>query len=219
MNILIVIDNNWDNFSIIYKRLKSLQSDCNINFCYGQNMQAISNICNKLMLHLFRRSLVDDKLTESFNEIVKFMDICIIFHNFIEYNTMSSYTLNLCLYNNIPFYVFSQHTDEYFFNLEINKMKFKNCIKCIQKPSIPRKLNEIKEIDISFEIYKKYSIPKSIDDIIKKIRTNYDKSKNDKKENSIIVLSKKEMRHAKEISYLEYIQNRKKWMKNITPKS
>jgi len=219
MNILIVTDCNWDNFGIVQKKLKSLHSDCNINFCYGPNMKAISNLCTQLMLRLFRRSLIEDKLTKSMNEIIKFMDVCIIFHNFIEYNTMSSYVMEVCLQNNIPFYIFSEHTQDYFFNFEINKMKFKSCLKKIPEICIPRKLHEIKEIDTSFEICKPDMTPNSIDDIIKKLRKSYSKIEDDKKEKSIAALSKKETRFAKEISYLEYIQNKKKWIKSITPKS
>ena len=71
MNILVVVDNDWDNFSIVHKRFGSIPHSCNINFCYGPKMQAISNMCSQHMLHLFRRSLVEDKLKESMNEIVK----------------------------------------------------------------------------------------------------------------------------------------------------
>jgi len=219
MNILIVTDCNWDNFGIVHKRLKSIQLECNINFCYGPNMQAISNLCSQLMLHLFRRSLIEHKLAKSMNEIIKFMDVCIIFHNFIEYNTMSSYVMEVCLKNNIPFYVFSEHTQNYFFNLEINKMKFKSCLKKMQIESIPRKLQEIKEIDKSFEICKPVTIPSSMDDIIKKIKVGYSKIEDEKKEKSIVVLSKQEMKSAREVSYLEYIKNKKKWIKNVNPKS
>jgi hypothetical protein len=219
MNILIVTDCNWNNFGIVHKRLKSLQSDCNINFCYGPNMQAISNLCAQLMLHLFRRSLIEDKLTKSMNEIVKFMDVCIIFHNFLEYNTMSSYVMEVCLHNNIPFYVFSEHNQDYFFNLELNKMKFKSSIKTINVSGIPRKLHEIKEIDTTFEICKPIVVPSSITDIVKKLRRSYSKIEDDKKEKSTVILSKQEMRSAKELSYLEYIKNKKKWMKNVMPKS
>jgi len=219
MNTLVITDNSWDNYGSIYKRFTYIPSDHRVNFCYGPKMQPISNICSQNMLHLCRRSIVKDKLTESMNEIVKFMDYCIIFHNFIEYNTASSYVIKLCIKNDIPFFIFSEHTSEFFANNEKTSLKFKNYLKQIPLPSSPRVLRTVIEIDITFEIYKYDSTPNSIEDVIENIRKGYDKIEACRRECSTINIAKKEKRYTKELSYLEYMTSKQKWMKGIIPRS
>ena len=54
-------------------------------------------------------------------------------HNFVEYNTLSSYIIEICNINNIPYFIFSEHCNDFFYNGEyITSKKFKNCVKEIE---------------------------------------------------------------------------------------
>lgn len=189
MNVLVINDHSWDNFAIVSKRLNSKYIDPThkINYFYGKSMKYISNICNQNMLQLHRRPIINKNMKEIIEDTLRFTKFCIIFHNFIEYNTLSSLFINLCEKNQIPFFVFSEHCERFYFNGEYNiHDKFKNILKQIN-------FNE-KYINIEIPQYIIYSevkqCPKNIEDLIINIRTKYKQIKDHKESKSIIYLAK-----------------------------
>ena len=122
MNLFIVEDINWDNFAIVSKYISNnyLSDDVNINHVYGKKLPVINNICNKQMFRILRRSINNEKPCESIYEIIKNIDICIVFHNFIEYDTLSSFVIDTCKENNKPCILYLRYlspfvTNEIFF--------------------------------------------------------------------------------------------------------
>jgi hypothetical protein len=124
----IVTDNSWDNYAKIIRRVNNDSLKINkINFFYGKNMKFINELCIKNNFNLFRRSFEDIKA------VLMYSKFCIIFHNFVEYNTLSSYIIEICNLNNIPYFIFSEHCNDFYYNGEyITSKKFKNCVKEIK---------------------------------------------------------------------------------------
>ena len=134
MSVTVVTDNSWDNYAKIIRRLnkKSLMNE-NINFFYGKNMKFINNLCTKNNLKLFRRTLSDKNFKENVKDVLMYTKFCIIFHNFVEEFTLSSYIIELCKCNSIPYFTISDDCDEFYYNDEhIMSRKFKNCVKEIE---------------------------------------------------------------------------------------
>jgi ribosomal protein L7Ae-like RNA K-turn-binding protein len=188
MNILVINDHSWDNFAIISKRLNSncIDPDHKINYFYGKSMKYISNICNKNMLQLHRRQLIEQNIEEIIEDTLMFTKFCIIFHNFIEYNTLSSLFINLCKKNKIPYFIFSEHCERFYFNGEYNTTdKFKKIVKQI--------IFDKKVMNIEIPEYVMYSQVKScqknMKEIINNIRTKYKQINENKESKSIIYVS------------------------------
>ena len=102
MSCFITTDNNWDNYPIIEKRIKKLKDDIMINACYGKTLPIIDNICSKYNKRIFRRTLKDNQEIKDLCDILVNCSFCIVFTDFIEYNTLSSITIKICIDNNIP---------------------------------------------------------------------------------------------------------------------
>lgn len=185
MNVLVINDISWDNFAIVSKRLNpsSIGSEYRINYFYGKHMSYINNICQQNNLHLIRRSLFEENTKKSIEESLKSVRFCIIFHNFIEYNTISSLYIELCNKNNIPYFIVSEHCERFFLNGEyMAESKFKSCVK---------KINfEYKQIiveippEINFRSAK--SCAKKIEDIKNNLRKSYGVLKEKKESRKII---------------------------------
>lgn len=189
MNILVINDHSWDNFAIVSKRLnpKCINPTHKINCFYGKYMKYISNICNQNMLQLHRRQLIEQNIEEIIEDTLMFTKFCIIFHNFIEYNTLSSLFINLCKKNKVPYFIFSEHCDRFYFNGEYNTSdKFKKIVKQIN-------FNE-KVINVEIPKCIMYSevktYPKNMEDVISNIRTKYKQMNADKESKSIIYIEK-----------------------------
>lgn len=223
MNIVVVNDYNWDNFAIVSKRLNTQYIDPmhRINYFYGKHMESISNICNQNMLHLIRQPLFKDKICNILKESLRTVKFCIIFHNFLEYNTISSLYINICNKNFIPYFIFSEHCNNFYFNGKITNEKFKTCIRQIE--TVPDRILNI-EIPFEIEFIKEKTCPKNIQDVINNIRTKYKLLQNDKKSRQVvydedIVKERKQiLKSKKELSYIKYMENKKKWIKEIIPK-
>ena len=224
MNVLIVNDLSWDNFAIVARRLtsKCINPNHRINYFYGKDMLYITNICNQNLFTLIRRPLVEENLKELILDSLKYTKFCIIFHNFIEYNTLSSFIIQICNENNIPYFVFSEHCDNFYFNGEyINDSKFKNTVRTISFTE--------KQIDFcipKFLIldYKK-TCPKNIKEVVNNLRTRYQCIKDEKNSKKILLIEDaiKERRKIdksdKELKYLDFMTNKKKWIKDTVLKS
>ena len=83
MKIFIITDVSWDNEHIINKRFKKLSPDDVIHTIYSKNIKIINKYCSLNTLHLIRRSNNDIRV--SICEILNFCDVCLMFHNFIQY--------------------------------------------------------------------------------------------------------------------------------------
>ncbi len=209
MNCFIVCDNNWDNVPIISKRIKTLPEDITIHCCYGKKLYIIERICCNQMKHIIRRSLIKDKEIENLYEIIKYMDICLVFSDLIEYNSLSDIIIKICVDNNIPLFTFNNFTTEYMYNLEKTDIKFNKKIKSLNVEVKPR------TIKINTELIYENTMslnPISIENVIDDLRTSYENIKMHKKNNSIVSLDSKS---SKEYSYLEYMNNKKKWLKSM----
>lgn len=213
MNILVVCDTSWDNYAEMSRRLTSKNIDPNhrINIFYGKQMRHISKICNKNMLQIFRKSLNAKTNVEEMCNQLKFTKCCIIFHNFTEYNTMSGLCIKMCEKNQIPYFIFSEHTSDFFYNGE-QVSKFKKCMKCVPEIS-ERDVQFIPDFEISLpgiqSTEKDYSIA------VQKLRNSYKSIEDNKAKKSIIYIDNKT---PKQYSYIEYLANKKKWLKEVIPK-
>jgi len=192
MNIFVVIDNNWDNYAIItkYISLDYMPEDVKINHVYGKHLKNISKICNQKMIHLYRRN-VDPKFPlMSYYEIIKNMNICIIFHNFIEYNTQSSFVIEVCQQNSIPYIIISEHNKKCYLNGEVCEGKFKNALKLAINSEYNRSdfrfiKGDTEYTNLFIDIVKD---EKTIPELKKNIKRCYDRLKDYQSNNSIIYI-------------------------------
>ena len=83
---------------------------------------------------LVRQQIDKQNIKEICVRILTHTKYCIIFHNFIEYNTISKLVIDICEENLIPYFIFSEHCEKFYFNgVYIEDLKFKKCIKnCIK---------------------------------------------------------------------------------------
>ena len=224
MNILLLTDENWDNFAIIKKRISYLEENTRVNVLYTKKTQVISNMCAENMLHILRRSINQKEKEEDLMNLLKIMDYVIIFHNFTEYNNPCSFIREACELNKIPIFIFSEafsgflHNDNYF------SSKFKKCISEINKTNVAKIL---KIPSIKIENYSEFIESKTIENVINGIRNNYNTINNiketksikflyDRNENKCIKQIKKQ---EKEMAYLDYSRSKSKWIKEVIPKS
>lgn len=214
MNILVVCDTSWDNYAVMSRRLTSkyIDPEHRINIFYGEQMKHISKICNQNMLQIFRKSLNSNTLIKDLRNQMKFTKLCIIFHNFTEYNTMPEVCIKMCEKNTIPYFIFSEHTDDFLYNGE-QMSKFRKCMLSVPEFSERKQI----EFDEDFEI----SFPRRADNIkdyssaVQKLRNSYKCIDENKCKKSIVYIDNKT---PKQYSYLEYVANKKKWMKEVIPR-
>jgi hypothetical protein len=187
VNIAVVTDKSWDNVAKIMRRIdnKCINTNHRINLFYGKNLKMLQNVCNKKGYTVFRRSICNENYNSDIKNVLDHTKFCIIFHNFIEYNTISGCIIELCKLNCIPYFIISEHTDSYYFNGEyIHLKKFKNCIKELHH--LPR--NTI----VSLE-FNPFEIPESDSDLdpedsIEKFNETYMYLEELKKTNRTILL-------------------------------
>ena len=222
MNCFLITDLSWDNENTIKRRLCKLDKDIKIHSPYSNNIQTIAKVCDQNLLNLYRRSIIDNKNKESIMKILEVVDFCMIFHNFIEYNTITNYTIELCKKNSIPYFIFSEHTTEYFYNEEfVTTESFK---KKSNKFTKIKNIRIIKDLDFDYEINNVVNkAPNSITAVIEDLRSKH-KELEDKKNNKSIVLlydktakkgRKEEHKTMKDIAYLDYMNNKMRYIKSI----
>ena len=196
----IVTDNSWDNYAKIIRRVNNKSLKINkINFFYGKNMKFINKLCIKNEFDLFRRSISDKNFIEDIKAVLIYSKFCIIFHNFVEYNTLSSYVIEICNLNKIPYFIFSEHCDDFYYNGEyITSKKFKNLVKEIEYNK--REINVIPEYYPEFNKESKQKTKESEEKeseekeskekkSITKFFENYESIQSSKKSNRIIFIN------------------------------
>lgn len=185
VNITVVTDNSWDNVSKIMRRIdsKCIKTTHRINLFYGKNMQMLQNVCIKKGFTVFRRSTSDESYNSDIKNVLDYTKFCIIFHNFTEYNTISRSIIDLCELNCIPYFIFSEHTDNYYFNGEyIHSKKFKNCIKEINLS--PRNTT----VSLEFNPFTLQEITSDPEDSAEKFNDNYAYIEEVKRMNRIVLI-------------------------------
>ena len=185
VNITVVTDNSWDNVSKIMRRIdsKCIKTTHRINLFYGKNMKMLQNVCIKKGFTVFRRSTSDESYNSDIKNVLDYTKFCIIFHNFTEYNTISRSIIDLCELNCIPYFIFSEHTDNYYFNGEyIHSKKFKNCIKEINLS--PRNTT----VYLEFNPFTLQEITSEPEDSAEKFNDNYTYIEEVKRMNRIVLI-------------------------------
>lgn len=183
LNCLLVTDYNWDNTGLISKRLSYLSENVRINLFHTSQRASIIKLCNNHNLCVFRRS--DD------SELLKILGcihFCMIFTDFIEYNTHSSFVINACSKNNIPYVIFSNITSSYFYNGEICENKFKKTVSKLEQLEMYCSIDE--KIDygelVKYNKYKNKSL--DMDKITDNLRTAYANITLEREKKSIILI-------------------------------
>lgn len=192
MNIFVSSDNNWDNYALItkYISLDYMPEDVKINHVYGKHLQHISKICNQKMIHLYRRSVDPEFPAMSYYNIIKNMNVCIIFHNFTEYNTPSSFVIDACKKNNIQFIIISEHNKKCYLNGDVYDGKFKNALKIAinsQSNSLDFKCieNDYEYTNLFINVVKD---KKPVRELRENLKRCYDRLKDYQSNNSIIYI-------------------------------
>lgn len=215
MNVLVVYDTSWDNLAEISRRLTSKNIDPNhrINIFYGKQSKHLNTICNKNMLQIFRKCINTKQFLEDLRIQLQFTKFCIIFHNFTEYNTISSVIIKICEENEIPYFIFSEHNDDFFFNGELTSARFKKCV--LEIPDITKRVEVSCNIDFEIAFATETNSAKDYSQIVQKLRNCYRSIDESKAKKSIIFIDNKT---PKQYSYLEYMANKKKWIKEVIPR-
>tara|TARA_B100000686_G_C16445590_1_gene789276 strand:- start:149 stop:649 length:501 start_codon:yes stop_codon:yes gene_type:complete len=165
--------------------------------------------------------MIKGKEKEIIEDSLKCIKFCLIFHNFIEYNTVSLLYIQLCIKNKIPYFIFSEHTDNFYLNGEyIQDIKFKTCVR---KLEIAKRFPVV-EIPNEICINQEKTCPKNIQEIVNNLRSRYQVLKEEKDSKKIIYNEeivkerKKITKSGKEMSYLDFMAGKKKWLKETIPK-
>lgn len=186
VNITVVTDESWDNVAKIMRRIddKCIKTSHRINIFYGKNMKMLQNVCIRKGFTVFRRSTSNETYNSDIKNVLDYTKFCIIFHNFTEYNTISSCMIELCKLNCIPYFIISEHADSYYFNGEyIHSKKFKNCVKEIQLS--PRDTI----VSLEFNPFKISNSDPDPENSVEKFMENYDYLQELKKTNRTILIA------------------------------
>ena len=181
INCLLITDYNWDSMGLISKRLSYLSEDVAVNLLYSPQRPAIIKICNTNDINVFRRSETDKV------KMMNSIDFCMIFTDFLEYNTNSDFFTDICSRNNIPYFTFSNSNEMYYLNGELCKNKFKKALMKILETKSRNKVDEslvYKEV----ESYKRPKKETSIEEVSEKLRNAYFMVTSNKEKRSIVVI-------------------------------
>ena len=228
-NILIVSDLSWDNYALVNKKLKKIDSEnFRVHLLYTRNL-LLNNCCKTNELYCLRHS--GKNLFAICQNFIKIIDICIIFSNNIEYLNSSQLLKSICEYTRIPYILVSEHSRELDYYSFDNK--FKTFKKLINNVNIST--NEVhrdllltdffsKEEIILYNENFNFKINKDLflsDEILTKLRFKYDSIRAEKKSKSIKLLydkselkkEKQSRRCFKEYKQLEFGNNRLNYYK------
>jgi hypothetical protein len=191
MNVFVIEDDNWDNYAIISKYISKnyLPDNTRIHHVYGKHLPHVSKIIFDNDFDIYRRNIDKNKPEISFYEIIKNMKICIIFHNFIEYTTPSSFVIKVCEENKIPYIIISEHTRMCFLNGEIYEGKVKGALKKAADYEVFKKFNIVDDSE-EFNNLNNISFRelKTINEIKQVISSSYSKIETNRNNKSIILI-------------------------------
>ena len=171
MNICVLVDNSWDNVPILMRRLKKLSPDCKIHTIYSMKLKNIEISSRNCNIQVLRHSA--KTVSETISNILSFCDLCFLFHNFIEYNTPTSVTLELCKEHSIPCFIFPEYTKEYYFNDSLSTFSLSKNLKTVtRKERLP--------ISLSNELLNDTTVVKilpSMDEARESLKNSYEQNK------------------------------------------
>tara|TARA_B100000035_G_C20929994_1_gene522599 strand:- start:132 stop:686 length:555 start_codon:yes stop_codon:yes gene_type:complete len=150
IKILVTTDINWDSLPILLKCLKSIKIEATIYTVYGKTLQNISKACEKTNFALCRREINKKMPEKTLLELINICDMCITFHNFTEYNTISEFVINTCKDTNVPSFIFTEYIYSHYFNGLISSEKFRHQIKKISKREKTDKITSNYYINLNF---------------------------------------------------------------------
>lgn len=210
MNILVVTDVSWDNIPVINRRFRKISPDDTIHSVYYKGTNTLHNCCLENSLKFIRHS--KDTVQDSLCEILNFCDLCLVFHNFVEYNNASRFVINKCEEYKIPCFIFSENSRDfiYFYGEIPEGASFRNVYKKIQQ----RKRQTVEFTDEIIE--SRVSKPLDLEEAKKKLSDGYKDNEDIKKIRSIKLLydktslkSDKEAKKAvRQMSKLQFDNNR-----------
>jgi len=78
------------------------------------------------------------------------------------------------------------------------------------------KLNsaDIDKIDLNDN----YKVPREISQILNKLKNSYLNLEQEKEKKKIVVLNKNDIKQSKQLSYINYMNNKNKWIKEVFPR-
>ena len=104
-NIGIITDNNWDNFILIEKKLKKIDDEYfKIHSIYFKNIESIRRANNMTTLVIHN----SNQLICCIQKMFEFVDLWLIFTNYVEYLTPCHYIMNKCFEYNLNFIIISE---------------------------------------------------------------------------------------------------------------
>jgi hypothetical protein len=183
MNCFVVCDLNWDNVPIIIKRLSYLQEGTRVNVLYNKVTDTIVKNCHCKELDTARRTLRKNKETEDLVQILSVSDFCMVFTDFIEYNTSTRFVIDTADANNIPCFVFSNIIGDYILRGQTHDIKFKKMIKSLEKRE-----RKTLSYETKVEPINNSKVKKSYDEVVNTVRTKYSEIKEHKESHSIIIV-------------------------------
>jgi len=183
MNCFVVCDLNWDNVPIIIKRLSYLQEGTRVNVLYNKLTDTIVKNCHYKELDTTRRVLRKNKETEDLVQILSVSDFCMVFTDFIEFNTPARFVIDTADANNIPCFIFSNIVSDYILRGQTNETKFKKMIKSLEKRERKTLTCETKVDPINSSIVKK-----SYEGVVNTLRDKYSEIKEKRESRSIIIV-------------------------------
>lgn len=229
MNILVVTDNNWDNYQSLLKKISKFPEDSRIHTFYGQNLRQIVRVCNDTSKCLIRHALVSGKIKESILSTMKNIDVCVIFHDMIEFNSISGCIKKVCEDNIIPYVIVTNYTSNIYIGEELSDKKINRFIRTVDKTLSRNNLT----IDFDESIFTTGAIrhqPGSVNSIIENLRNGYSSIEDERKRKSIkpvqalydkdLKKSNKEItKQSKDLQYLNFMTQKTQWIKQMNPKT
>jgi len=220
INIGIVCDVTWDNYILVHNKFKKLSNEYyRIHLIYNKNLEMLCNCAYNNNLTIIRNSA--KTLSECVYNLLKICDFWIIFTNCIEYLTLPQLILNKCNEYNLKYIKISEKFDDFYsFN---NDKSFKKTINKLEK--CDNKLNieffNDSDYDNNYKIIKKELI--LTPDIVERVKNNYLKNNDNKKNNSIQLLydkdeykrNKQSIKQLKEYSTMVFVNNRRNYYKEL----
>ena len=220
INIGIVCDVSWDNYILVHNKLKKLSNEYHrIHLIYNKNLEMLCHCSYNNNLTVIRNSA--KTLSECVSNLLKICDFWIIFTNRIEYLTLPQLILNKCNEYNLKYVRISENFDDFYsFN---NDKSFKKTINNLEKCDNKLNIEFFYDLDYdnNYKIIKKELI--LTPDTIERVKNNYLKNTDNKKDNSIQLLydkdeykrNKQSIKQLKEYSTMLFVNNRRNYYKEL----
>jgi len=178
------------------KRCKKISPDDVVHTVHYKNIKMVEKCCALNMLHVIRRSpksiscesSKDTAMMDSICEILNFCDVCLIFHNFVEYNNNCSFAINKCNEFNIPYYIFSEHGEKFVCPFNKDKLSFRKTLMII-----PERTKCDVKYDDDDKIEKQQQRISTIEQAKNRLQESYDKVSVEREQHSINLLYDKDL--------------------------